>query len=502
MRSKSPDTIRNADRPDLERPVIVWFRRDLRLADNPALAAAAASGRPIVPVYIYDSAAEDSWATGGASRWWLHHSLASLHKSLAKLKVRLIIRRGDAESVLSEIVRATNAAQVLWNRRYEPAAIRRDTRIKDNLKTAGIDSRSFNALLLHEPWTIATGSGGPYKVFTAFWKSCCAAADPAAPCPAPRKLRDGTDGLHGDTLVTLGLLPFAPDWAGGLRQAWKPGEAGAQEQLAGFIDERLGGYAGNRDRPDLAGTSRLSPHLHFGEIGPRQIWHAMTTRAEAIGMNPRGEDAWKFLSELGWREFSYHLLYHFPDFPTRNFRPDFDRFPWRRDAAALRAWQSGLTGYPIVDAGMRELWQTGWMHNRVRMIAASFLVKHLLLPWQAGATWFWDTLVDADLASNSAGWQWVAGSGADAAPYFRIFNPMLQGGKFDPDGSYVRRWVPELDRLPIAWLHAPWTAPPAALRDAGIRLGEHYPAPIVDHDVARKRALAAFRSLKLQQDAA
>ena len=472
---------------------IVWFRQDLRLADNPALAAAAAEGRPVVPVYILDTATEA--AMGAASLWWLHHSLAALRDDLeARCGLVLLLKRGDPATILPALVRDTKASAVHWNRVYEPAAIARDTALKAALRQDGLAVETHNSALLFEPWTVKTKTGGWFKVFSPFWRACQLLPPPPAPLPAPKRLT-AADIPEGDRLEDWQLLPARPDWAGGLRDSWKPGEAGAAERLGGFIDHALAGYAQGRDRPGSASTSRLSPHLHFGEIGPRQIWQAVRMAADHDG-GRRARDAEKFLAEIGWREFSHHLLYHFPQLPDRNFREDFDAFPWQDDTGLLHAWQRGRTGYPLVDAGMRELWHTGWMHNRVRMVVASFLVKHLRLHWHHGEAWFWDTLVDADLANNAASWQWVAGSGADAAPYFRVFNPSLQGEKFDPDGAYVRRWVPELAALPAKYIHRPWQAPAEILHQAGIELGRSYPRPIVDHDRARHAALAAFASLR------
>jgi deoxyribodipyrimidine photo-lyase len=463
-------------------PLLVWFRQDLRLADNPALRDAISAGAPVIPVYVLDDETPGAWAAGGASRWWLHHSLTALASDLGRLGLRLILRRGRARTCLDALIAETGASGVFWNRCYERFAIARDKAIKADLESRGIAAKSFNANLLFEPWTVVSKSGTPFRVFTPFWKACLAAESPAMPLPTPSRATAPATWPASDALGDWNLLPTNPDWAAGF-STWTPGEAGGQARLAVFIARALGGYAGLRDRPDLEATSRLSPHLHFGEISPRQCFHA-------------GAASSKFLAELGWREFAYHLLFHIPDLPETALRAEFRGFPWRDDDLRLRAWQRGRTGYPVVDAGMRELWRTGWMHNRVRMIAASFLVKHLLLPWQAGQAWFWDTLVDADLASNSASWQWVAGCGADAAPYFRVFNPMLQGAKFDPDGAYVRRFVPELSALPNEYLHAPWQAPADILRRAGVELGATYPKPIVDHGEARVRALAAFRSLK------
>ena len=482
-------------------PVIVWFRQDLRLSDNPALHAAAATGRPVVPVYILDRESAGRWAPGGASRWWLHHSLDSLARSLAARDLRLVLRRGPAGPVLERLVAETGARGVCWNRLYEPGAIRRDGAIRTALQAAGVTVETFNAGLLFEPGTVLSGSGAPYRVFTPFWRACLKADPPAPPQPEPAFGAAAAPArpVRSEPLDSWGLLPTAPDWAGGLRAAWKPGEATAQRLLQAFLANGLHGYAAQRDRPDLSSVSRLSPHLHFGEIGPRQIWHAVHARSaprDGPADDPADDGPRKFLAEIGWREFCCNLLAEFPDLPDKPLQPRFAGFPWEDKPDALRAWQRGRTGYPFVDAGMRQLWQTGWMHNRLRMVTASFLVKHLLIPWQAGAAWFWDTLVDADLANNSANWQWVAGCGADAAPYFRIFNPVTQGRKFDPHGDYVRRFVPELAGLPDRWIHRPWEAPPDALNAAGVRLGEDYPPPIVDHAEARREALAAFEAVK------
>lgn len=475
-----------------DKPVLLWFRQDLRLADNPALHAAVASGRPVLPVYILDDETPGAWRLGGAARWWLHHSLAALARNLGTLGAPLVLRRGEARRVVTDLVRDTGAAAVYWNRCYEPQAIARDETIKAMLKQDGIEARSFNSALLHEPWTVENKAGEPFRVYSAFWRACLARDEPEAPLPAPKALVPAT--AESDHLEDWALLPTAPNWAKDFEAAWTPGEDGARDRLTGFLDEAVNRYKAQRDRPDIAATSRLSPHLHFGEIGPRQIWHATQAAIAAGGASETS--ALKFLSEVGWREFSHHLLYHNRTLPEAPLRPEFADFPWHENGAALAAWQRGRTGYPIVDAGMRELWATGWMHNRVRMIVASFLVKDLLIPWQEGEAWFWDTLVDADLANNAASWQWVAGCGADAAPYFRIFNPVLQGEKFDPDGAYVRRWIPELAQLPAAHIHKPWLAPDAVLAAAGVTLGESYPTPIVDHGTARDRALAAFSRIK------
>jgi deoxyribodipyrimidine photo-lyase len=466
-------------------PIILWFRQDLRLADNPALSAAVASGRPIVPLYILDDAGD--WAMGGASRWWLHHSLQSLSRDLQRLKLEMVLRRGDSETELRRLLAETHASAVYWNRVYEPHAVARDTRLKAAL---GVETKSFNASLLREPWELKTGGGGSFKVFTPFFRALSASLEPVDPPPAPEVARPFVGQIDSDTLDSWALTPRKPNWAHAFPNHWQPGEAGAKDKLVAFIDGALKGYSSARDVPGHVSTSRLSPHLHFGEIGPRQVWRA-------AGMSSGSDtDIRKFQAELGWREFSHHLLFHSPELPSVNLRREFDVFPWIDDDAAFRAWTQGRTGVPIVDAGMRELWATGWMHNRVRMIAASFLVKNLLIDWRRGAHWFWDTLVDADLANNSASWQWVAGSGADAAPYFRIFNPVLQGRKFDADGAYVRKWVPELARLDNEDVQAPWEANASKLASANVQLGVTYPLPIVDLASSRTRALAAFASLK------
>ena len=476
-------------------PVIHWFRQDLRIADNPAFNAAVATGQPVIPLYVLDDETPAQWRMGGASRWWLHHALSALGDALNDRGATLVLRSGRAAEVLPRVVAETGATGVFMTRCYEPWAADAEQAIAATLGAKGVDCRRFGGALLFEPEAVTTGKGGPFKVFTPFYKACLDRPPPGAPLAAPKTVTGPAPDLKSERLQDWALLPTSPDWAGGLRDSWTPGENGARAALHAFLDESMGDYGTLRDVPGVTGTSRLSPHLHFGEISPRQCWHAATTAAESRSGTPSGGAA-SFLRELVWREFSHHLLHHWPTLPDRPFRPDFDDFPWQDDADGLRAWQAGRTGYPIVDAGMRELWHTGWMHNRVRMIVASFLVKHLLIPWQAGEAWFWDTLVDADLANNAAGWQWVGGCGADAAPYFRIFNPVLQGEKFDAEGAYVRKWVPEIAGLPDRFVHKPWAAPQAVRDDAGIRLGDTYPAPIVDHKRARERALAAFQSLK------
>ncbi len=441
----------------------------------------------MLPLYILDDDTPGRFRMGGAARWWLNGSLDALGQDLARLGGKLVLRKGPAAKVLAALLDETGGSAVYTTRGYEPWEGKLEHDIGALCKQRNAELRLFPGRLLFEPDAIK-----PYRVFTPFWKACLAAPPPRAPLPRPRLARFAA--AKSDTLASLNLLPTKPDWASGLRAAWQPGEAAARLRLDRFIETGLARYADDRSNLDSDTTSRLSPHLHFGELSPNQIWHAVShAAASARGEMDRG--AQSFLREIGWREFSYHLLQRFPSMPSEPLRPDFARFPWRDDPRALKAWQRGETGYPIVDAAMRELWQTGWMPNRARMIVASFLVKHLLIPWQAGADWFLDTLVDADLANNSASWQWVAGSGTDAAPYFRIFNPVLQGVKFDPSGDYVRRWLPELAKLQAADIHAPWQAPALALAEAGVSLGRTYPAPMVDHAEARARALAAFKRM-------
>jgi deoxyribodipyrimidine photo-lyase len=477
------------DKKGTDGPALVWFRHDLRLEDNPALHAARG---PVVPVYLWSPGEEGPWAPGSAGRVWLHGSLRALDGVLRERGLRLVIRTGEALEALRELIRETGATAVYWNRRHEPAVVRRDREVQSALRAEGVTAESFNGGLLFEPGEVMSKRGDPYKVFTPFYKACRALPEPAEPFPAPRKLEPPGKWCKSAPLGELGLEPEI-DWAGGIRETWRPGEAGAREQLQRFLAGGLADYAEERDRPDREGTSRLSPHLHFGEISPRMVWHAV--KGAASRKRSRGKGAETYLKELCWREFAHHLLCHFPHTTDEPLREEFARFPWKEGGAGLRAWQRGWTGYPLVDAGMRQLWATGWMHNRVRMAAASFLVKDLLLPWQEGARWFWDTLVDADLASNTLNWQWAGGCGADAAPFFRIFNPVSQSEKFDPDGAYIRRWVSELARLPAPWVHKPWEAPAEELRKAGVELGKTYPEPIVDHAWAREEALKAFRSI-------
>ena len=489
MRRKFTLHLRRAQQRLLRvKTTILWLRLDLRLADNPALHSAITAGA-VVPVFIWDPKSEAPWLPGGASRWWLHHSLQSLDASLRAAGSRLVIRQGPVLETLLALAKETGADSVVWNRRYEPAVIARDKKVKDALAQAGLRAESFCGALLHEPWTVQNKSAKPFQVFTPFWRHCLTKPDPDEPLPAPPHI---LAPARWPDSIPLGKLALEPKiaWADGIRATWNPGEAGAHERVAHFLRETAGNYGVTRDIPSVQGTSRLSPHLHFGEVSPRQIWYA----ARNSGLPGWRES--RFLTEVGWREFSHHLLYHFPHTPQEPLRPEFGRFPWKIDEALLAAWKRGQTGYPIVDAGMRELWATGWMHNRVRMVVASFLVKDLLISWTEGAWWFWDTLVDADLAQNTLGWQWSAGCGADAAPYFRVFNPSSQGEKFDAEGLYVRRWCPELARVPLRWLHRPWEAPSETLAAAGVVLGRDYPRPIVDHAAARIAALDSFSTLK------
>ena len=472
-----------------DRPVILWFRQDLRLADNPALTPAAETGRPIIPVYILDEGSAVR-PPGAASLWWLDKSLRALDAALRSRGSRLILRRGDSEAELHRLIAETGAGAVYMNRLFEPDAFERDADIAHALKADGVECKGYNAALLCRPGGVLNGSGQPYRVFTPFLRALLATASAPPHTTGPRTIETPRD-LASEDIEGWKLHPARPDWSVGFD--WTPGEAGASHALSAFIAGGLGSYSKGRDIPAEPATSRLSPHLHFGEISP---WRAVeaTRKAADEGRVPHAE-AEKFVAEIGWREFSAHLLHAFPQMTDTAFRPEYDSLPWREDPAGLKAWKRGRTGYPVVDAGMRELWTTGFMHNRVRMIVASFLIKHLLIDWREGERWFRETLVDADLASNVQNWQWVAGSGADASPYFRIFNPVTQGKKFDADGRYVRQWVPELRRVPDRWLHAPWTAPPEILRDAGVRLGADYPRPIVDHDFARKRALEALATV-------
>lgn len=474
-------------------PALLWFRLDLRLNDNAALVAAAANHN-VIPVFIYSEDEEQSAAPGAASKWWLHHSLVALAASLEQRGGRLIVRRGNAAEVIDELLKETKACGVYWNRRYEPTIVKRDQAVKETLKSKGLIAASSNSALLFEPWQVATAVGKPYTVFTPFWRNCLSHQPPSHPVGIPKALVFSEKWPNSSSIASLGLLPSLP-WADGFAKVFTPGEAGARKRLKEFVSTSLGAYADDRNRPDIEGISRISPHLHFGEISPNEAYYAaeQAIKREQVA----AAQAQSFQRELGWREFAHHLLFYFPHTVAQPLNVGFANFPWAKDSGALRAWQKGKTGYPIVDAGMRELWHTGFMHNRVRMIVASFLIKHLLLSWQEGAAWFWDTLVDADLASNTLGWQWTAGCGADAAPFFRIFNPILQAQKFDPDGKYIRQWVPELAKLPTKFLADPTEADASVLKAAGIVLGKTYPKRIVEHSFARQRALEALAHLKV-----
>ena len=469
-------------------PVIVWFRQDLRLSDNPALHAAAATGAPVFPVFILDDDTAGDWKPGSASRSWLRKSLASLDESLGGA-LRLLY--GEADKIIAELVSDTGAAAVYWNRCVEPWRMTRDGDIKSALLDRDVEVHTYNGNYVYDPAEIRKQDGTPYRVFTPFYRKGCLenGPEPREPLPSPSDLRLDTniDPSHRQDRSAL----TAYSWFDGGTRDWQPGEAGAGKALQRFIEHGLDDYAEGRDRPDRENVSYLSPHLHFGEVSPQQARAAVLERR---GHAP-DESIDKFLSELGWRDFSAHLLLQAPDLPERNLHKKFDRFPWLSDEKLRKAWETGNTGYPIVDAGMRELWRTGYMHNRVRMIAASFLVKNLLQDWRHGERWFWNSLLDADLANNAASWQWVAGCGADAAPYFRIFNPVTQGKKFDPAGDYVRRHVPELADLPDKFVQCPWEAPDEVLEEAGIELGKTYPAPIVDLAESRQRALDAYATL-------
>lgn len=467
-------------------PVIIWFRQDLRVADNPALSAAA--GRRVLPVFVLNDRSAGLSAYGGASRWWLHYSLVALGADLAARGARLHIMRGHAPSLLAELARAVGAEEVHSGWLVEPSARFHEQALSERLATDGRRLVLHCSTHLLHPATIVAGSGRPYTVYAPFAKKVLERGDPPPPLDAPARLDGVVPPSPGLPIEALGLLPRppVPNWAAEFPTAWKPGEAGARERLMRFAKPAfLRDYPTRRNDPAVEGSSGLSPHLRWGEVSPRQVWHA----AREAG----GEHAVPFLKEIVWREFSHHLLWHRPEIQHRALRPQFEAFPFEPDGRLLDAWQRGCTGYPIVDAGMRQLWRIGWMHNRVRMVASSLLVKHLLQPWQDGAAWFMDTLVDADPGNNSASWQWIAGSGTDSAPYFRVFNPILQGEKFDPEGGYVRRWVPELTRMPSRFIHRPYDAPEELRRAAGVDEAA-YPRPVVDHAEGRARALAALRA--------
>jgi deoxyribodipyrimidine photo-lyase len=474
---------------------IVWFRQDLRLHDNPALKAACDRGGWVIPLYVRSDTDEQDWPAGGATQWWLHRSLTLLGEALAGRGSRLLHRRGSALDIVHALVRQSGADAVYWNRRYEPAIVARDAAIKQSLRADDIACESFNATLLTEPWNVRSQTDKPYRVFTPFKKRQLECLDVAVSLARPRRLASPATWPDAMSLDDLDLLP-RNKWYLEMEQHWRPGETGALHRARRFLARPITNYDVHRNQPATHGTSSLSPHLHFGEISVRQLWHM---GQKAADRRKSSKNAWReslFASELIWREFAYHLLYYQPRTPLEPLDSQFEHFAWQPDKRVLRAWQNGRTGFPIVDAGMRQLWSLGWMHNRVRMIAASLLVKNLRQPWLDGARWFWDTLVDADLAANTLNWQWIAGCGADAAPYFRIFNPVTQGENFDPTGDYVRRWVPELAAVPAQYIHAPHLAPAAVLQAANVQIGKTYPAPLVDVKASRQQALAAYQAMR------
>ncbi len=476
--------------PSDDRPVLLWFRRDLRLSDNLALQAAVASKRPVIALFILE-VEPPVRGPGGASLWWLDASLKALAAELETRGSRLVLRRGRAQAVLDTMVEQTGAASVVWNRGYEPGLDVRDDAIAESLQARGVETSACEGKLLLDPQAVRTKTGGLYGVFTPFWRTASEQISDVRPLDAPKSLRSPGTWPHSDTLRDWGLHPSRPDWSAGFD--WTPGEAGAMSSLDTFLSDKLQTYPRDRDRPALDGSSRLSPHLTWGEITPRQLYCAVQARLAAHGLESQAQ---KFLSELGWREFDYGLLAQQPALKVEPFKRSLAGLKWRKSPADLEAWRRGRTGYPIVDAGMRQLWTLGWMHNRVRLITSSFLVKHLLIDWREGEAWFWDCLVDGDPANNPANWQWIAGTGADAQPFFRIFNPVTQGEKFDPDGDYVRQWVPELAKADRRWIHKPWTASEAELAQAGVTLGREYPEPVVAHEVARARALEALKATR------
>ncbi|HMO18829.1 MAG TPA: deoxyribodipyrimidine photo-lyase [Oligoflexia bacterium] len=470
---------------------LFWFRRDLRVKDNEALHTAANESDFLICIYIHSPKEESPWPPGGASRWWLHHALSDLEKNLKKLGSHLIIKSGSSADIIKSIAEENSVSKVYWNRLYDPTTIKRDIQIKEELTSANIKVFSFPGSLLKEPWEIKNSSGNPYQVFTPFWRALSGQISDLEPDLEIRKFPPSTKTVHSDELSTLKLLPKI-SWDKEFYPFWKPTEKGAWDILENFIISSIQDYKTERDFPFKQATSFLSPYLHFGQITPKSIWRTIHNAFNSSKVN----SIEPFLRQLGWRDFAHHLLYHFPHTDSEPLKSDFKNFPWQRNKPALSAWQKGQTGVPIVDAGMRELWATGIMHNRVRMIAASFLVKNLRIHWIEGAKWFWDTLVDADLANNSLGWQWVAGSGADAAPYFRIFNPVSQSEKFDSEGLYIRKWVPEISSLPDKWIHKPWEAPKNVLDAANVILGKTYPKLLCDLKATREEALNAYYSLK------
>lgn len=465
---------------------LVWFRRDLRLEDNPALAVAIESGAEILPVYIHGIESPAQLSEGGASKWWLHHALQDVDAGLKGCGGALhLVADRNIEDALLGLVERYKIDAVFWNRRYQPEAIELDKQIKHKLVECGVEVKSFNGSVLNEPHTVQNKSGRPYQVFTPFWKHC---RDIEVPKPCKVNLLEARFlKLSGKTLSELGLLPDI-DWDRGFYDVWKPTRQAGLGRLMNFSTEAVHGYEKSRDMLSIDGTSCLSPYLHFGQLGVREIYHRLKDGGEGV-MNG-------YIRQLYWRDFAHHLIYHFPHSVSRSLRPEYEQFPWTHSEAKIERWRQGKTGYPVIDAAMRQLWQTGWMHNRARMVVGSFLVKHLLQDWQSGAEWFWDTLVDADLPNNTMGWQWVAGCGADAAPYFRVFNPLTQAKKFDPDGEYVRRYIPELAEIPGAKIHEPWSLSEGELRQCGVRLGENYPERMIDLNEGREKALAAYQRFK------
>lgn len=478
---------------------ILWFRRDLRLTDNPALQAALEHASELIPVYIHTPGEEAPWSPGAASNWWLHESLTALDSSLRQRGSNLIIARGKSQTVLKKLAITHASKEIFFNSLPEPIAIQRDNRVSKHLSKSGINCNIFNNSQLTDGPPIRRLDGGCYRLFTPFWRAVLKQGlSTRAPLPAPKKIPPPPKLIKSISLQSLGLLPEV-QWYEHFKDYWEPGEHGALKQIQHFLDKSINSYAEGRNRPDLEETSRLSPHLHFGEIGPLQIINGIESRFETDTTSHADSSPGQYIRQLVWREFAQNLLIHFPDTDLHPFDPRFQNYPWRKGKRAeklLQYWQQGKTGIPIVDAGMRELWQTGWMHNRVRMIVASFLTKNLGIHWLQGARWFWDTLVDADCANNSFGWQWCAGSGTDAAPYFRIFNPVRQSQRFDPQGEYIRRWLPELSLLPNKYLNAPWEADMSVLLNAEIRLGKTYPKPIVDLQLSRKEALQRWETIK------
>ncbi len=483
----------NDSAADDDGPIVVWIRDDLRLDDHPALAQAAETDRPVVPLYVLDEESEGIRPLGGAHKWWLHHSIQSFARTLNSKGSELTLRRGRGKKEVLDVIDAVGATALYFNRRYDRAGRAVDKSIVEALGNS-VDVKGFTGNILHQPEQVETTTGGYYKVYTPFWKKL-SNEEPRDPIDAPNGFKQPDAFPKSDELNDWDLLPTKPDWSGGFTEFWNVGEKAAHERFEMFCDELLGNYQNGRERPYADETSRMSPHLRWGEISPYRLWHTATAYANRRKTIPANAIR-TFRQELYWRDFNAHLLYHFGDLANDNFNDRFDKFPWRSSKTDLNAWQKGLTGYPIVDAGMRQLWQTGWMHNRVRMIVGSFLTKDLLIDWREGERWFWDTLVDGDIASNTAQWQWIGGTGADAQPYFRVFNPITQAERFDKDGDYIRRFVPELKNLPAKALHAPWQIDEATLEKAGVILGETYPKPLVDHKKGRERALAAYDEVK------